>query len=202
MRTGILRLRYKGVTALLMSSSKGMQEEADSAEVIDKAKDYGTPEQEAETRVHRLPDGRLCMPATAPYQALLNACKGYEVTVPGKKRKVALGPIMAGSVFLTADAYPLSRNGEFIEDYVVDSQPVVIRGRGRIIRRRPRVDVPWEFVAELEYDLDTWEGKEQYIVERADESGKTVGLLDFRPQKRGPYGRFEAERIVEETAVA
>ena len=74
------------------------------------------------------------------------------------------------------------------QSWVVDSRPVVVPAtKGRIIRHRPRFD-EWTASCELEWD-DTLLTKEQ-VRRIVDDTGRNVGLLDFRPEKKGPYGRF------------
>ncbi len=74
------------------------------------------------------------------------------------------------------------------QKYIVDSRPVVIPAtKGRIIRHRPRIE-EWELKFEIEYDNELLTGEE--IRQVVDDSGKRVGLLDFRPANKGPFGRF------------
>jgi len=59
--------------------------------------------------------------------------------------------------------------------------------KGRINRVRPRLD-NWELSLVLEYD-DTLL-TEQQLRKIVDDTGQRVGLLDFRPEKKGYFGRF------------
>jgi hypothetical protein len=73
-------------------------------------------------------------------------------------------------------------------DYVIDSRPVVIPAtKGRILRHRPRLD-KWKISFQIDYDqnLITRDQLNRILVD----TGQRVGLLEFRPEKKGPFGRF------------
>lgn len=74
-----------------------------------------------------------------------------------------------------------------IKDYAVDSRPVVIPStKGRVIRHRPRIN-DWKISFELDYD-DTLLSHDQ-VREIVDNTCQRVGFLDFRPERKGPFGR-------------
>jgi hypothetical protein len=55
------------------------------------------------------------------------------------------------------------------------------------MRHRPRFD-SWKLAFEVEYD-DSLIIVHQ-LNQIVDDAGKRVGLLDFRPAHKGPFGRF------------
>jgi hypothetical protein len=64
---------------------------------------------------------------------------------------------------------------------------VVPATKGRVVRHRPRFD-EWRVTYSVEWDETLMtEGQVRRIV---DDTGSRVGLLDFRPEKKGPFGRF------------
>lgn len=70
----------------------------------------------------------------------------------------------------------------------VDSRAVVNPSTGgRIMAHRPRFD-EWECEFELDVDASMFNEKTVRIL--VDDAGKKVGLGDFRPSRRGPFGRF------------
>ncbi len=75
-----------------------------------------------------------------------------------------------------------------VKEYTIDSRPVVIKATlGRIIRHRPRLNT-WEVSFEIEFDDNML--KELEVKTVLDDTGTRVGILDFRPEKKGPFGRF------------
>lgn len=86
------------------------------------------------------------------------------------------------------------------EPWRVDTRAVRIPSTGgRILSHRPMFD-DWElsFVA----DIDTSIVGAKLFRQIVDDAGKRIGLGDFRPQTKGPYGKFVvtrwAEALVEE----
>ena len=74
------------------------------------------------------------------------------------------------------------------KDIVVDARPVVIPAtKGRIMRYRPKYE-NWsmKFGMEVNTDLIDVDMAQQLLME----AGLQVGLGDFRPEKRGPFGTF------------
>lgn len=109
-------------------------------------------------------------------------------------RKLKQGPqVREGLVVLsTRFEYDTGRYGEVVDDLIKNCQftvPVVIN-RSRVLATRAMFDVPWSCEFEVETDpelvdagqLDRW----------LDIAGRRIGLGDWRPEKSGQYGRFEA----------
>ncbi len=71
----------------------------------------------------------------------------------------------------------------------VDIRPVRIPVTGgRILRYRPRFDV-WGFKFNLVVDKKMFTNK--FVRELVDDLGSKLGVGDFRPGCKGPYGRFK-----------
>jgi hypothetical protein len=142
-----------------------------------------TPEEQAELAAYRIPagnpgEGSLCIQATAMQRALV-AGAAYS---KGKGRASLQKP--AAACLLVNDMY-LDLG---VKTYAVDGRPVVIPAtKGRVVRYRPRID-KWATTFELSYDDSLLSAKQ--VRQIVDDTGKNVGVLDFRPEKKGPFGRF------------
>lgn len=135
-------------------------------------------EEQAEMSTYRDPDGKLFVPGVNVQRCLVSAARYSK----GKGR-ASLEKNVAACVLVTPERLLLNQ-----DQYAVDSRPVVIQAtKGRILRHRPRFD-KWELEFEIEWDLELLSEKE--IRQIVDDAGKRVGLLDFRPEKKGPFGRF------------
>jgi hypothetical protein len=136
------------------------------------------PEQ-AEIAAYRDPESRrLYIPQMAMQRALI-AGAAYS---KGKGRASLQKP--AAACLLIEQPYLWIGTS----DYAVDVRPVVIPAtKGRVLRYRPRVD-KWATTFRLNYD-DTLLSAKQ-VRQIVDDTGKNVGVLDFRPEKKGPFGRF------------
>lgn len=121
---------------------------------------------------------QLYIPGVAFQRALVNAAKWSK----GKGRASLQNEICA-CVMVTPECALLGTT-----KFLVDSRPVVIAAtKGRILRHRPRLDT-WQATLEIEYDPTLL--KESQLRKVVDDAGSRVGLLDFRPERKGPYGRF------------
>ena len=93
--------------------------------------------------------------------------------------------------------YDLERYGTTLEELQKTTQfavPVVVQ-RSRILRTRAKFELPWSATFTVEvYDDEV--GKDQ--LERwLAIAGRSIGLGNWRPEKSGPYGRFELTSITE-----
>jgi hypothetical protein len=136
-------------------------------------------EEQAEIAAYRDPETKnLYVPGTNLQRSLV-AAAGYS---KGKGR-ATLQKQTAACVFIHPERISLG-----VKKYEIDSRPVVVPAtRGRVIRHRPRLD-EWELRFTIEYDESLLTEKQMRQI--VDDAGSRVGLLDFRPAKKGPFGRF------------
>lgn len=182
----LLTARLVGVMPLLMNNPASMQGPANmpkGKKVIPK------PEEEAASKAYRLPTGELFIPTVMVFQAMIEAGKLLNDPDNPRRRisyKVAAAlfpPPVEGFTLLNGD-------GKAITDYVIDVRRAVVQGSG-VQRARPRIEVPWSAEVEMTFDADLLTGEALYMVLAT--AGKQTGIMDYRPQKRGPYGRFQVE---------
>lgn len=174
MATNTVAVTIKGTSALLMHAFPMVPIEAPEKK---------SPEEQAEIAAYRDPDTKgLYVPAVALQRALVAGAAFSK----GKGR-ATLQKIAAACVFVGPERLSLGTS-----TYVVDSRPVVVPAtKGRVIRHRPRLD-EWQVSFTLEYDPTLLDEKQARRI--VDDTGSRVGLLDFRPERRGPYGRFVVTR--------
>lgn len=142
----------------------------------------GTPEEVAEKKTYRNAEGELYVPGENIMAALVQAGTFFKV---GKaKLTSAKGSIVPAAIIMETLECPLGT-----KTFVVDSRRVVNPATGgAMMAYRPRIDA-WKATFALTLDesiLD--EGAARELVETA---GSKVGLCDFRPAKKGPFGRFK-----------
>jgi len=170
MATKVIRVEIKGKSPLLMHKFP-----MEKIEALEKK----TPEEQAEIAAYRDADTKiLFIPGLCVQRALVNGA----LFGKGKGRASLQKPVAACVMIGPASLFLGTK------EYVVDSRPVVMpTTKGRVMRHRPRLDV-WECAFTLEYD-DTLLTEEQ-MRKMVDDTGQRVGLLDFRPACKGPFGRF------------
>ena len=71
----------------------------------------------------------------------------------------------------------------------------VVVQRARLIRVRPKFDLPWAVFFQAEADDELVD--EQQLRAWLDIGGRRIGLGDWRPEKSGEYGRFTTASIEE-----
>jgi copper chaperone CopZ len=137
------------------------------------------PAEQAKIAEYRDPDTSECyIPGVAIQRCLVGAAAYSK----GKGR-ASLQKQVAACVLVTPERCSLGT-----KEYTVDSRPVVIPAtKGRIVRHRPRFD-QWQCAFTIEYDTALL--NETELRQVIDDAGSRVGLLDFRPEKKGPFGRF------------
>jgi len=150
-----------------------------------------TPEESALLRCYWTEDqASLAFPAWNFVRGLVRASSGLKL--PFNKKK-ALAPIIAGDVSASPTMIPFGT-----KKYDIDIRRVMVQRQG-ILRARP-----WLKTWGLTVDL-YWESQflgadfyETILVELLEILGKSIGIGDFRPECRGPFGRFRVLRIEKE----
>jgi len=178
----VFAARIRGVTPLLMNNPK-FKMQRDDKKAKRKEKEVLPPEQEAELGLYRSPEGWLYLGADHVREAMLAAASGYRVN------KRPLKPLVAASLFILDPVFPLTRNGQYLTTYDrIDIRRAVVQGEG-ILRARGLIEVPWE--CEIRYQFDASLADPTNYVQILVEAGTRIGVLDYRPQKGGIFGRFE-----------
>jgi hypothetical protein len=169
MRT--VSVAIKGVSPILMHAFPMVPIEA-----LEKK----SPQEQAEIAAYRDPETRgLYVPAVALQRCFVNGA-----TYSKGKGRASLQKNVAACVLIG----PEERLALGQETFTVDARPIVVPAtKGRVMRYRPRLD-SWELAFTIDFDENLLtEAQMRRIV---DDSGSRVGLLDFRPEKKGPFGRF------------
>ena len=165
----IVRVKIRGTTALLMHAYPMIPLEAAEKK---------SPEERAEYACYREPGGSLYIPGIN-IQRCLVAAAAYS---KGKGRASLQKPV-AACVMIAPERCILDE-----QTYQIDIRPVVIPAtKGRVLRHRPRFD-RWGVEFEIEYDDNLL--KESELRQVVDDAGVRVGLLDFRPERKGSFGRI------------
>lgn len=178
-----LRFTIRGLSPLLMHNPAGMRA-PDSRQMERKV--IPSAKEEAEAAVYKLSNGDLCLKAVAIRNAVIRAASGMRI---GKK---AASPFFSGALLPKGLLFPLvDGKGKPLRKYEVDVQRAVVQRQG-ILRGRARVDPPWYLVCEFEFvPIIT----EEHLRQAVTQAGQTVGIGDYRVEKKGWYGRFELADI-------
>lgn len=168
MATKLIEVTLEGISPLLMHSFPMVPIEA-----LEKK----TPLEQAEFAAYRDPDGMLYIPGINVQRALISAATYSKGKGRGSLQKSAAACLQINPERLIVSP----------QSYEVDSRPVVVPAtKGRIMRHRPRLDA-WKISFTIEFDDTLLKATE--VRKIIDDMGQRVGLLDFRPEKKGPFGR-------------
>ncbi len=156
-----------------------------------KAKKIYDSKEEAEAGTYKDTAGRYVFPTMAFRSSLLEGLKGKKINKMSAPNFVsACVSINDQQEFVTlcdpATFEPLT-------SYTVDVRRVVIQRAG-VMRSRPRFE-KWACILSLQLDVDSLTPK--LIEESLNNAGAMIGVGDFRPSKKGMFGKFKAELIVD-----
>ena len=143
------------------------------------------PRTEAQRVAYVAPDGTFYFSAFSIPAAMGNAGSSHKLT--GSRK--SLRYVVPSAVRVNTDAITiLDADGVPHKSFEVDSRPVTIPAtKGRVMRHRPRFNA-WS--ARFQLDVDERLLSEDVGNQLLNEAGQTIGIGDFRPEKRGPFGCF------------
>lgn len=166
----------KGITPLLMNKP---EQYGFDVQFIER-KATSDWEKDALKKLYMDSENRLYQPATHIERALIEAGKKIKVKGQGKSTYSKL----FGSMLSVVEFELLHK----ITDYEIFKNLAVIPAtKGRVMRYRPMLK-NWEidFTLEFEEELDA-----NSIKEALEIAGKYVGIGDWRPEKKGKFGKFQ-----------
>jgi len=187
-----IKITIQGITPLLMNRfTEEAEIKVSGGTAVTFRGDKGTPREQAESKRYSDPDGFLFVPGPNIFSCLI-AAGAFHKAGRSKLTTHKTSLIPAGIAIDDLVCALVNENDEPEKDWEVDSRSVVIPSTGgRIMCHRPRVD-KWRlsFVA----DVDTSMFSPTLVRALVDDAGKKIGLGDYRPARKGPFGRFVVVR--------
>jgi hypothetical protein len=152
--------------------------------------DRGTPQEIAESKLYCGLDGKVMVPSPNLLRSLVD---GGSFTKLGKKQvTTARSSMLYSCLSIEAAEIPIIHT----QPWRVDTRAVRIPSTGgRILAHRPVFD---DWALEFEVELDTSIVNAKLLRQIVDDAGKRIGLGDFRPATKGPYGRYLVTRWTEQ----
>lgn len=144
--------------------------------------DRGTEREIAESKLYLDNEGHPCIPQPNLLSCLVEGGAWHKI---GKKQVTTKASSL---LYSCLDVVGVMIPIEHEQPWSVDVRPVVIPStKGRILAFRPRFD-DWRLTFEIELTAEIIGAK--FARNIIDDAGMKVGLGDFRPSRKGPYGRF------------
>ena len=177
-----IKIRIQGKTPLLMNRFTETAEvkvsSGTSAVAVGRK---GTPREQAASKAYADDDGNLYIPGPNIFSCLVAAGTFHKL---GKSKiTTQRSSLIPAGMSIEEIICPLNT-----KEFETDSRSVVIPATGgRIMCHRPRLDV-WG--TEFTISVDTEMFSPEFVRILVDDAGNKIGLGDFRPARKGPFGRF------------
>ena len=142
----------------------------------------GTPREQAESKLYIGHDNKPIIPQPNVFRCFIDA--GVFFKAGKSKVTTQKSSLLPACIEIDAIEIPIDHN----EPWQVDTRAVRIPSTGgRILCHRPMFQ-DWSLTFTVEIDTDMIAPK--LFREIVDAAGKRIGLGDFRPACKGPFGRF------------
>lgn len=193
MNSVLVDVAIRGVTPLLCNRFTDASLLGNGTSLAFKG-DKGSPKEQAEAKLYIGHDGKPMIPQPNLFRCIIDAgtffkCGKSKVTT----QKTSLIP---ACIDVQGIELPLKHK----DPWTVDSRGVVIPSTGgRIACHRPCFH-DWELSFAMEVDTSMIPIK--LVREIVDAAGKRIGLGDFRPARKGPFGKFVVVHWKERAAKA
>ncbi len=177
------KVEIKGITPLLMN--KPAEYGFDETWVEKKAStDW---EKEALKKLYIDSDKNIYQPSTHLEQSLIGAGKKIRVKGQGK----ATYSKLFGSMLSVSEFEIVHMNQEY---EIYKTLVVIPSTKGRVMRYRPMFK-DWSLVFHVEFEEEI---PAEVVKEALEIAGKYVGIGDWRPEKKGKFGKFQVVEWKEE----
>lgn len=151
--------------------------------------DSADPRAEATKNAYIAKDGTFYFSAFAIPNAMGSAGSNHKMR--GSRKTLRF--VVPSAVRMSSDTVTILNGAGPAQDFEVDGRPVTIPAtKGRIMRYRPRFDC-WgaQFTLQINDAMISLEDAHRLLTE----AGESIGIGDFRPEKRGPFGTFRVTKF-------
>lgn len=180
----VIDVTITGISPLLMHAftDEDQMSATSGQRTSSAARGRETPEQIAEGHLYRSADDEtIIVPQPMLFSAIVAAGKFFK---NGKSKITTMRTsLIPGCVFFDETEFPLEHDG-----WSVDTRAVRIPSTGGRIQRHRPVFHQWS--CSFTVRLDTSEMSEGLFRDLVDSAGRKIGIGDFRPECKGPFGRF------------
>jgi hypothetical protein len=153
------------------------------------------PRAEAEKVAYKAEDGTYYFSAFSIPSAM--GAAGSNHKLKGSRRTLRF--VVPSAVRVTSDTITILNGDGPAKSFEVDSRPVTIPAtKGRIMRHRPKFN---QWGATFTLLIDETQLSIEMAHQLLEEAGRSIGIGDFRPEKRGPFGTFRVVRISDVSSV-
>ena len=177
------KIKWQGKTPLLCNRfTDEAQLKATSGIGIASVGNMKTPYAQAEEKLYIGHDGKPMIPQPNVFRCIIDAGKFFK---NGKSKVTTLSSsLIPACVEVEGIEFPIAHK----EPWEVDTRAVRIPSTGgRILCHRPKFN---DWALSFEATLDTELMSKELFRDIIDSAGRRIGLGDFRPDRKGPFGKF------------
>lgn len=189
-----ISVTIEGKTPLLLNRfTDEAQQSASSGARLSAVGDKGSPRAQATPKLYLGQDDLPVIPQPNLFRCIIDAGKFFKA---GKSKVTTLkSSLIPSCVELNEVEYVI----EHEQPWEVDTRAVRIPSTGgRILAHRPCFN-DWKITFDV--TLDTSVMSESLFRDIIDKAGSAIGLGDFRPDCKGPFGKFRVIRWAADEAV-
>jgi hypothetical protein len=172
-------ITIEGVTPLLMNRPSQLDIGEKSK---DSKRETQTPQQIAETKLYKNSEGKIYIPSTWFQGCIVEA--GKQKKMMGKGSSKATYSKVAGSS-VEINPFEIDLDSKWKVFSILAVNPTT---KGKNVLHRPQFD-KWKVNFEVTFDEEAIETN--VMKELFDIAGRNVGVGDWRPNKRGRFGKFQ-----------
>jgi len=174
-------VKIRGIgDGLLMHSPRSLYEPKKQLKTKGEEDDFNAM---AKMAAYKMEDGTLYIPSEAILGSMRNASKYRKL----KRGMPALRQIISGIVTIEPEQISLGT-----KQYEVDIRPFTMKTGERKLTGRPLLK-EWEASFKMKYNPMWFPLPPKDLKEILEIAGQVVGILSFRPEHAGPFGRFKIE---------
>jgi len=182
-------VEIRGVTSLLIHRYSDQAETSKKSRRVEAT--TRDPREEATKAAYIADDGTFFFSAFAIPNAIGAAGASHKQTGTRK----TLRYVVPSAVRMKVDTVTILNGAGPAKNFEVDARPVTIPAtKGRIMRYRPRFN-EWGAAFDLQIDDELLDPATVHVL--LNEAGLSIGIGDFRPEKRGPFGTFRVTSFAE-----
>lgn len=151
-------------------------------------KEKRTPRDIAESFLYLDEKGRPCIPQPAIFRSIINAGSFHKI---GKNKMTTMkSSLVPGYLTVPGILFPIKHK----DPWTIDTRPVCIPATGgRVLQHRPMF---WDW--SIQFEMETFDDMPLPLARQLiDTASKRIGIGDLRPEKKGPFGRFEVVKWTE-----
>lgn len=184
-----INVEIQGESPLLCNrfTDEAQEKVANGTAAVKAAGSKGTPREQAEKKLYAGVDGAPMVPGPNVYRSIIDAGRFHKAG--REKITTQKSSLVPAGIWMKDIECRLTNPDNDAPSWEVDQRRVVNPATGgAMMAYRPRFD-SWRLTFSIDVDESMFD--EKVVRALVDDAGQKIGLGDFRPSRKGPFGRFK-----------